>query len=42
MAALVAWCVSPENALMTGQVLFADGGLGPAPRAPSPRHLATR
>jgi NAD(P)-dependent dehydrogenase (short-subunit alcohol dehydrogenase family) len=27
MAALVAWCVSPENALMTGQVLFADGGL---------------
>jgi NAD(P)-dependent dehydrogenase (short-subunit alcohol dehydrogenase family) len=27
MAALIAWCVSPENALMTGQVLFADGGL---------------
>jgi NAD(P)-dependent dehydrogenase (short-subunit alcohol dehydrogenase family) len=26
IAALVAWCVSPENALMTGQVLFADGG----------------
>jgi NAD(P)-dependent dehydrogenase (short-subunit alcohol dehydrogenase family) len=27
IAALIAWCVSPENALMTGQVLFADGGL---------------
>jgi NAD(P)-dependent dehydrogenase (short-subunit alcohol dehydrogenase family) len=27
MAALIAWCVSPQNALMTGQVLFADGGL---------------
>jgi len=27
MAALIAWCVSHENALMTGQVLFADGGL---------------
>jgi NAD(P)-dependent dehydrogenase (short-subunit alcohol dehydrogenase family) len=27
MAALVAWCASEENALMTGQVLFADGGL---------------
>jgi NAD(P)-dependent dehydrogenase (short-subunit alcohol dehydrogenase family) len=27
VAALIAWCVSPENALMTGQVLFADGGL---------------
>jgi NAD(P)-dependent dehydrogenase (short-subunit alcohol dehydrogenase family) len=26
MAAILAWCVSPENALMTGQVLFADGG----------------
>ena len=26
MAALIAWCVSPENALMTGQVLFADAG----------------
>ena len=26
MAALIAWCVSAENALMTGQVLFADGG----------------
>lgn len=26
MAALIAWCVSPENSLMTGQVLFADGG----------------
>ncbi len=27
MAALLAWCVSPENSLMTGQVLFADGGV---------------
>jgi len=26
MAALLAWCVSPENSLMTGQVLFADAG----------------
>jgi NAD(P)-dependent dehydrogenase (short-subunit alcohol dehydrogenase family) len=26
MAAILAWCVSPENSLMTGQVLFADGG----------------
>ena len=26
MAAILAWCVSPENALMTGQVLFVDGG----------------
>jgi NAD(P)-dependent dehydrogenase (short-subunit alcohol dehydrogenase family) len=26
MAAIVAWCVSPENALMTGQILFVDGG----------------
>ena len=26
LAAVVAWCVSPENALMTGQILFADGG----------------
>lgn len=25
-AALLAWCVSPENSQMTGQVLFADGG----------------
>lgn len=32
MAALVAWCVSPENALLTGQVLFADGGLECAAR----------
>jgi len=32
MAALVAWCVSAENALMTGQVLFADGGLECAAR----------
>jgi NAD(P)-dependent dehydrogenase (short-subunit alcohol dehydrogenase family) len=27
MAAAIAWCVSPENALMTGQILFIDGGL---------------
>ena len=33
MAALVAWCVSAENALMAGQVLFADGGLECAARA---------
>jgi NAD(P)-dependent dehydrogenase (short-subunit alcohol dehydrogenase family) len=26
MAAIVAWCVSRENALMTGQILFVDGG----------------
>ncbi len=26
MAALLAWCVSPENSLLTGQILFADGG----------------
>jgi NAD(P)-dependent dehydrogenase (short-subunit alcohol dehydrogenase family) len=26
LAALLAWCVSPENALMTGQILCADGG----------------
>ena len=26
-AAILAWCVSPENALMTGQILFADSGL---------------
>ncbi|HKM98917.1 MAG TPA: SDR family oxidoreductase [Candidatus Binataceae bacterium] len=27
LAAILAWCVSPENSLMTGQILFADGGL---------------
>jgi NAD(P)-dependent dehydrogenase (short-subunit alcohol dehydrogenase family) len=27
LAALVGWCASAENSLMTGQVLFADGGL---------------
>ena len=27
MAAVLAWCVSPENSLMTGQILFVDGGL---------------
>jgi NAD(P)-dependent dehydrogenase (short-subunit alcohol dehydrogenase family) len=26
MAAALAWCVSAENALMTGQVIFVDGG----------------
>ena len=26
MAAVLAWCVSPENSLLTGQILFADGG----------------
>lgn len=26
LAAIVAWCVSAENALMTGQILFVDGG----------------
>lgn len=26
-AAILGWCVSPENSQMTGQVLFADGGL---------------
>lgn len=26
-AALIGWCVSPENSLMCGQVLFADGGI---------------
>jgi NAD(P)-dependent dehydrogenase (short-subunit alcohol dehydrogenase family) len=26
MAAIIAWCVSAENSLMTGQILFADGG----------------
>ncbi len=26
MAAILGWCVSPENSLMTGQILFADGG----------------
>jgi NAD(P)-dependent dehydrogenase (short-subunit alcohol dehydrogenase family) len=32
IAALVAWCVGPENALMSGQVLFADGGFECAAR----------
>jgi NAD(P)-dependent dehydrogenase (short-subunit alcohol dehydrogenase family) len=27
MAAALAWCVGPENGLMTGQVLFVDGGV---------------
>jgi NAD(P)-dependent dehydrogenase (short-subunit alcohol dehydrogenase family) len=26
-AALLAWCVSPENSQMTGQILYADGGV---------------
>ncbi len=25
LAAIVAWCVSSESALMTGQILFVDG-----------------
>ena len=25
-AAILAWCVAPENALMTGQIVFADAG----------------
>jgi NAD(P)-dependent dehydrogenase (short-subunit alcohol dehydrogenase family) len=27
MAAILGWCMSPENSLMTGQVLFVDGGV---------------
>jgi len=27
MAAIIAWCAGAENGLMTGQVLFVDGGL---------------
>jgi NAD(P)-dependent dehydrogenase (short-subunit alcohol dehydrogenase family) len=27
MAAILAWCVSPENSLMTGQILYVDGGV---------------
>jgi NAD(P)-dependent dehydrogenase (short-subunit alcohol dehydrogenase family) len=26
MAAIIAWCLSQENSLMTGQILFVDGG----------------
>jgi NAD(P)-dependent dehydrogenase (short-subunit alcohol dehydrogenase family) len=26
MAAILGWCVSPDNSLMTGQILFVDGG----------------
>jgi NAD(P)-dependent dehydrogenase (short-subunit alcohol dehydrogenase family) len=26
-AAMLAWCVSPENSQMTGQILYLDGGL---------------
>jgi NAD(P)-dependent dehydrogenase (short-subunit alcohol dehydrogenase family) len=26
-AAMLAWCVGPENSQMTGQILFVDGGL---------------
>ena len=29
MDAILAWCVSPENSLMTGQILFVDGGAEP-------------
>ena len=32
MAALIAWCAGPENALMVGNVLFADGGVECAAR----------
>jgi len=35
-AAMLAWCVSRENSQMTGQVLFADGGLECLARAESP------
>jgi NAD(P)-dependent dehydrogenase (short-subunit alcohol dehydrogenase family) len=27
MAAILGWCVSEENSLMTGQILFVDGGV---------------
>jgi NAD(P)-dependent dehydrogenase (short-subunit alcohol dehydrogenase family) len=27
IAAILGWCLSPENSLMTGQVLFVDGGV---------------
>jgi NAD(P)-dependent dehydrogenase (short-subunit alcohol dehydrogenase family) len=26
-AAILGWCVSPENSQMTGQIIFVDGGL---------------
>jgi len=29
MAAILVWCVSAENSLMTGQILFVDGGAEP-------------
>ena len=32
IAPLIAWCVSPENALLVGQLLFADGGFECAAR----------
>ncbi len=35
-AAILAWCVSRENSQMTGQVLFADGGLECLARAETP------
>jgi NAD(P)-dependent dehydrogenase (short-subunit alcohol dehydrogenase family) len=35
-AAILAWCVSRENSQMTGQILFADGGLECLARAESP------
>jgi NAD(P)-dependent dehydrogenase (short-subunit alcohol dehydrogenase family) len=35
MAAILAWCVSPENSLMTGQILFVDGGAEPLLRGES-------
>jgi NAD(P)-dependent dehydrogenase (short-subunit alcohol dehydrogenase family) len=35
MAAILAWCVSAENSLMTGQILFVDGGAEPLLRGES-------
>jgi len=34
-AAMLAWCVSPENSQMTGQILFVDGGFECAVRGES-------
>ena len=31
-AALLAWCVSAENSQLTGQILYADGGIECAAR----------
>jgi len=35
-AAILAWCVSGENSQMTGQILFADGGLECLARTEAP------